>query len=217
MFQQSLRTMPRLLVATGNRHKTEEIGAILGGDWQLEDLNDHPDLTPAVEDGDTFEANAVKKALGISRQCPGVLVLADDSGLEVDVLGGAPGVRSARYAGTGAGDADNRIHLLAELARLDPPPPPPLTARFRCVLALARDGGTLGTFDGTVEGRMIRAQRGRGGFGYDPLFVPEGHEQTFAELPAEVKNGLSHRARALAAAIGSLQESGANPAAGSGT
>lgn len=198
--------MPRLLIATGNRHKTDEIGAILGAAWQLEDLNDHPQLQPAVEDGDTFEANAVKKAEGISRQCRGLLVLADDSGLEVDVLGGAPGVHSARYAGATAGDADNRIHLLAELTRLPTPPVPPLTARFRCVLALARDGRAMEVFAGSVEGQVIRTPRGRGGFGYDPLFVPDGHEQTFGELPSEVKNRLSHRARALTAAMDRLRQ-----------
>ena len=201
-----LGLMNKLLIATGNRHKTGELRTMLGPGWVLEDLNDHSDLVPAEEDCNTFEGNAIKKAVEISAQRPGVLVMADDSGLEVDALKGEPGVRSARYAGAGAGDAGNRIHLLAELSRLEPQPNEPLTARFRCVLALARDGECLATFDGAVEGRIIRAARGSGGFGYDPLFIPEGHEQTFAELPADVKHSMSHRARALGKAVKSLQE-----------
>ena len=129
--------------------------------------------------------------------------MSDDSGLEVDALGGAPGVYSARYAGEGAGDAANRAKLLRELAprRRNGER---FAARFRCVRAIAEMGATLGTFDGAVEGAVIDEERGEGGFGYDALFVPEGFQQTFAELPAEVKNGLSHRARALAGAAGHL-------------
>jgi XTP/dITP diphosphohydrolase len=124
--------------------------------------------------------------------------LADDSGLEVDALGGDPGVISARYSGPGATDASNRRKLLAELAPL--PPTTPRTARFRCVLTLASPAGEiLGSWSGAVEGRIIAEERGEGGFGYDALFLPDGHEQTFAELPAAVKNQLSHRARATAA------------------
>jgi XTP/dITP diphosphohydrolase len=129
----------------------------------------------------------------VSRQLPG-LVLADDSGLEVDSLGGAPGVFSARYAGEGATDAANRGKLLEEMARLAADAP--RTARFRCVLALARGGEKIATFEGVVEGEVVRAERGAAGFGYDPLFQPNEFPETFAELPAATKNSISHRGRA---------------------
>ena len=121
-------------------------------------------------------------------------MLADDSGLEVDALGGAPGVRSARYAGEDAADADNRAKLLRELAATRGKA---RGARFRCALALAADGTVRAAFDGAVEGTIINAERGAGGFGYDALFVPSGHCETFAQLLGAVKNQLSHRARAL--------------------
>lgn len=180
-----------LLVATGNRHKTGEIRAILGDAFEVRDLNDVPHLIPAEENGITFEENASLKALGIAGQIEG-LVLADDSGLEVDALGGAPGVWSARYAGSGATDAQNRQKLLAALDGIAE-----RTARFRCVMVLARENEVLGVFSGAVEGKLVGDERGEGGFGYDPLFVPEGFDQTFAELSGEIKNTLSHRARAL--------------------
>ena len=194
--------MPRLLVATKNAHKTVEIAAILGKDWEVMDLTRFPEAAAPEETGVTFEENAVIKAVAASLLFEG-LVLSDDSGLEVDALGGAPGVYSARYAGEGAGDAANRAKLLRELAprRRNGER---FAARFRCVMAIAEKGATLGTFDGAVEGAVIDEERGEGGFGYDALFVPEGFQQTFAELPAEVKNGLSHRARALAGAAGHL-------------
>jgi len=181
----------RLLIATKNAHKTGEIRAILGADWDVEDLTAHPEIPAPEETGATFAENAAIKAIAGSRLFPG-LVLADDSGLEVDALGGAPGVISARYAGPGATDADNRARLLREVHTFPSP------ARFRCVMVLAKDGVDLGTFSGSVEGAIIGEERGVGGFGYDVLFVPEGFSQTFGELPAETKNGLSHRARALA-------------------
>ena len=190
--------MLRLLVATQNPHKTAEIRAILGTGWEVTDLNAHRSAIAPEETGETFAANAEIKAVAASHIFPG-LVLSDDSGLEVDALDGAPGVRSARYAGENATDADNRAKLLRELettgargkAR---------TARFRCVMALAENGIVFGTFDGTAEGVIINEEKGEGGFGYDSLFVPAGYCETFAQLSAEVKNRESHRACALAKA-----------------
>ncbi len=185
--------MPRLLIATQNAHKTTEIAALLGPAWAMSDLNAYPDIPAPEETGETFAENAAIKALAASRLFPG-LVLADDSGLEVDALGGAPGVRSARYAGPQATDADNRAQLLTALAGV---PGKERTARFRCVLVLAEGGEPRATFDGTVEGTILDAERGDGGFGYDSLFVPDGFCETFAQLPAVTKNTLSHRARAM--------------------
>lgn len=190
-------TMPQLVFATSNAHKTEEVAAILGETWQVEDLRAHPAVTLDEETGDTFEANAIIKATSGSRQLPGLLVLADDSGLEVDALGGAPGVYSARYAGVKASAADNREKLKQELAKL--PQGGPFPARFQCCIVLARDGFVLHKAQASVEGRVIASEEGEGGFGYDPLFIPEGHGATFGTLPPTVKNELSHRARALEA------------------
>ena len=193
--------MPALLLATRNAHKTAEVRAILApAGWTVSDLLSHPDWPEVEETGATFADNAALKALAASVRLPGAVVLADDSGLEVDALDGAPGVFSARYAGPGADDAANRRQLLAELARVGALERRP-AARFRCHITLARDGARAGDFDGTVEGTLVPAERGAGGFGYDPLFVPEGYQQTFGELPAGVKNRLSHRARALAQAV----------------
>lgn len=182
-----------LLVATGNRHKTEEIAAVLGPTFVVRDLAALPEAPEVEETGDTFLANARLKALAISRLVPD-LVLADDSGLEVDALDGAPGVRSARYAGPGADDGANNAKLIAALDGLDAAG---RGGRFRCVMVVARGGEELAHFDGAVEGRLLAELRGSAGFGYDPLFVPDGYEQTFAELGPAVKNRLSHRARAL--------------------
>ena len=192
-----------LLIATKNAHKTAEIRAMLAA-WEVSDLTAHPDIPAPEETGATFAENAAIKAVAASGRFTG-LVLADDSGLEVDALGGAPGVISARYAGPGASDADNRARLLCELeaasvrgkAR---------TARFRCAMALAENGAVLGIFDGAVEGIIINQEKGAGGFGYDVLFVPEGYCETFGQLPAGTKNQLSHRARALAKVVAFLAE-----------
>jgi len=124
-------------------------------------------------------------------------VVADDSGLEVDALNGAPGIYSARYAGETASDEANVEKLLRELSRQNLPPACKRTAVFRCVIALARAGKLLGTFEGLVEGAIVDPTRGRNGFGYDPIFVPEGFDRTFAELPSEIKNKISHRAKAI--------------------
>lgn len=185
--------MQRLVVATHNAHKTGEFRAMLAGLFDpVLDLTAFPEIPQPVEDGKTFEANATIKALHAARRLPEALVLADDSGLEVDALHGDPGVQSARYSGPGATDASNRAKLLQELAGNQD-----RRARFRCVLVLARGEEILQICSGSVEGRIVDAARGSGGFGYDPLFVPDGHAQTFAELPAEVKHGISHRGRAL--------------------
>lgn len=187
----------QLIFATSNAHKTEEVAAILGARWQVTDLRAHPHVVLDEETGDTFEDNAIIKAVSGSRQLPGQLVLADDSGLEVDALGGAPGVRSARYAGETATAADNRVKLKAELAKKAQYTR--FAGRFRCCMVLARDGEVLHITHGSVEGHLITREQGEGGFGYDPLFIPAGFSETFGVLPAETKNQLSHRARALAA------------------
>jgi XTP/dITP diphosphohydrolase len=181
-----------LLLATRNSHKTREFADLLGSDLRIADLSSRSDLPAVEETGRTFGENAALKAMSISRLM-GEFVIADDSGLEVDALNGAPGVFSARYAGMNATDADNLQKLLRELDGRTP-----ARARFRCVVALARSGELLRTFDGTVEGNIIDTPRGDRGFGYDPLFVPDGFTQTFAELPLAVKNSVSHRARAVA-------------------
>ncbi len=161
-------------------------------------FRDHSSIPLPEETGSTFDENAAIKALGGSSALPGVLVLADDSGLEVDVLGGGPGVWSARYAGEGATDAENRAKLKEALRRKAFNPGQMFRGRFRCHLALARDGEVLHTCHGTVEGSLMLREQGEGGFGYDSMFVPTGHRQSFGLLSEEVKNQLSHRAAALA-------------------
>jgi XTP/dITP diphosphohydrolase len=193
--------MPRLLIATKNAHKTAEIRAILGDAWEVSDLTAHPEVPAPDETGATFEENARIKAEAASRIFPGI-VLSDDSGLEVDALGGEPGVHSALYAGTHGDDAANRARLKRELLACGKPQP--WRARFRCTMAIAQTGRTLAVCDGRVEGRVISDEHGSGGFGYDSMFIPDGHTETFGVLPPDVKNGLSHRARALAKAAGLL-------------
>src|SRR6478735_5171002 len=183
-----------LVVATRNRHKTREIQHILGPEFMVRDLA-NTEVPEICENGTSFEENAKLKALAASRHLP-ALVIADDSGLEVDSLGGAPGIYSARYAGANATDRDKIGKLLRELARVRATEDG-RRARFRCVVALARNGNLLGTFEGIVEGMIADEVRGHSGFGYDPIFIPEGFEQTFGELPREVKNTISHRAQAI--------------------
>ena len=187
--------MRQLLVATKNSHKTAEIRAILGDGWDVTDLNAHPEVVPPEETGATFAENAAIKAVAASLIFQGI-VLSDDSGIEADALGGAPGVLSARYAGENATDADNRVKLLRELEAAGARGKE-RTGRFRCVMALAENGKVLGTFDGAVEGIIINQEKGEGGFGYDPLFVPDGYCETFGQLSPKIKNSLSHRGRAL--------------------
>lgn len=186
--------MQTLLIATRNVHKTREIGQMLGPGWVARDLTSLPHVPAVEETGATFEENATLKAIAISRIFTG-LVLADDSGLEVDALGGAPGVNSARFAGPNATDADNRSLLIQKLRDLGGHEFP---ARFRCVMVLATQGELLGSFSGIVNGQVILEERGTGGFGYDSLFIPRGYAETFAEIQPEIKNSLSHRGRALA-------------------
>jgi XTP/dITP diphosphohydrolase len=162
---------------------------------RIEPLEYMHNLPECLEDGDNFEANAVKKALHYSAyaHCP---LFADDSGLEVDALSGAPGVRSARYAGPRATDEENNRLLLEKLEGIEKP-----TARFVCVIALAHEGRLLGTFRGAVEGHLLREARGRNGFGYDPLFFHEPFGCTFAEATPEQKMEVSHRGRAAKAML----------------
>jgi XTP/dITP diphosphohydrolase len=185
--------MHQLLLATRNSHKTREFAEILGDGFDVHDLADVAELPAVEETGLTFEANAILKAVETSKHFE-ELVVADDSGLEVDALERAPGIYSARYAGENATDATNVTKLLAELTRRDPSPH---SARFRCSLALAQQGEVLGIFEGVIEGTIVGAPRGSAGFGYDPVFQPRGFDQTFAELPPARKNRISHRARAI--------------------
>jgi XTP/dITP diphosphohydrolase len=187
----------QLIVASRNAHKTREIQSILGPQFEVNDLRAHPEIPQVSESGRTFEQNAKRKAVAVSKRIPG-FVIADDSGLEVDALGGAPGIYSARYAGKNATDEDKIDKLLLELKRVGGTKGA-RRARFRCVIALARNGNVMGTFEGILEGTIADKARGGGGFGYDPIFVPEGFKQTFGELPAEVKNTISHRAKAIRA------------------
>jgi len=190
-----MSTLSQLLLGTRNEGKVLEIQSILGDvPWQVRSLQEFEDIGTPAESGDTYADNAIIKARFYAR-ATGICALADDSGLEVEALDGAPGVFSARYAGAGASDADRRTLLLSELARV---PIDKRKARFVCVVAIATpDERVLKTSEGTCTGRIIFEPRGEGGFGYDPLFVPDGFDQTFAELPDAVKNRLSHRARAL--------------------
>jgi XTP/dITP diphosphohydrolase len=193
-----------LLVATNSAGKVRELSQLLSDfPLRLRLLGEFADLSEAEETGETFAENATLKALYYSAHTR-LLTLSDDSGLVVDALGGAPGVRSARYAGREATYAERMSKLLGEL---DATGDAERRARFVCVIAVANpSAGTLHTFEGTCEGRIAPAPRGTGGFGYDPLFIPDGHERTFGELPAEVKHSLSHRARALAQAARHLRE-----------
>ena len=182
-----------IVVATRNPHKVEEIRAMLAGlPVTVRDLRDFPDCPDVVEDGDTLEANALKKARAAYR-CTGLPVIADDTGLEVYYLLGAPGVYSARYAGENATYEDNNRKLLREMTQV---PARKRQARFRCVIALvAGDGDQL--FEGKVEGVILHAPRGGNGFGYDPVFRPDGFDRSYAELDADEKNAISHRGRAV--------------------
>ncbi|MGZ4962939.1 MAG: RdgB/HAM1 family non-canonical purine NTP pyrophosphatase [Limisphaerales bacterium] len=199
-----------IFIATRNAHKVDEIRQILGTDIRFLTLRDLPNAPEVVEDADTFDGNAVKKATTLAKWLADqpdltkdeLYVLADDSGLEVDALGGAPGVHSARFAADDAAkgnsaDGANNAKLLRLLQKV---PVEKRTARFRCVLAFAPVANvqSVRTFAGACEGRIELAPRGTSGFGYDPLFIPAGYSQTFGELGEAEKNKLSHRANALA-------------------
>ena len=192
-----------LLVATRNLGKLNEIRALFAPlSITVRGLADFPELPEIVEDGLTFAENAEKKAATIAR-LTGRPTLADDSGLEVVALGGAPGIHSARYAGADAGDTANNRKLLAALATF---PPGQRAAAFVCVIALCTPDGSCRTFAGRLEGEIIDEARGAEGFGYDPLFVVAGQQRTLAEIPLDEKNRISHRAQALAQVVAVLLE-----------
>jgi XTP/dITP diphosphohydrolase len=183
-----------LVIATRNRKKVEEIERIMEGiPVTLYSLDDFPGCPDVKEDQDTFQGNAVKKAVAVARYT-GKPAISDDSGLEVYALKGAPGVFSARYAGPDADDRKNREKLLTEMGEVEKDK---RGARFVCSVALAFPDGKVETFEGFVEGRIGTQPRGTSGFGYDPVFYPEGHERTFAEMSADEKDALSHRGMAL--------------------
>lgn len=184
----------KILLATANRGKIKEIKHILEGlDLDIVTLDDYPGLSLPPEDGATFMENALIKARGAALKT-GVAVLADDSGLEVDFLGGLPGIRSARYAGTGASDKENWLKLLKELEGVDEEK---RRARFRCALALVWPDGEEEVFEGSLEGVILGEPRGGHGFGYDPVFFIPEMGKTAAELTPDEKNSVSHRAKAL--------------------
>lgn len=188
---------PRLVLATRNSGKVREITAIYAGlGARLSGLEDWPALGELPEEGDTYAENAAGKALAVAR-ATGLPALADDSGIEVDALGGAPGVRSRRLLGEAASDDARNAYLLAQLAGV---PAPRRTARYRAVIALATPDGRVQTFEGVCEGAIAGRPRGTGGFGYDPIFEIAGDGRTMSEAPPDVKNEISHRARALRAA-----------------
>jgi XTP/dITP diphosphohydrolase len=191
----NLHTM-KLLIATRNSHKLQEIRQILAvPSLELVSMADFPSIPDVVEDGNTFEANATKKAVTLALATR-LWTLADDSGLEVDALGGAPGVWSARYAGEPVNYAANNRKLLKALKNVVN-----RKARFRCAMALSDPKGQAQVVEGKCEGRIVEECRGAAGFGYDPLFVPDGYSVTFAEMDSEEKNRISHRAVALSLAV----------------
>ena len=180
----------KMVVATNNAHKLKEIAAILGQEIELLSLKDIQCFADIPETADTLEGNARQKAMYIYENY-GMDCFADDTGLEVEALGGAPGVFSARYAGEGHDSEANMQKLLKELAGKEN-----RKAQFRTVICLIRNGKEP-VFEGSVQGEIIQEKRGGEGFGYDPIFVPEGYDLTFAELGDDVKNTISHRARAV--------------------
>jgi XTP/dITP diphosphohydrolase len=203
----------RLFAATTNQGKLRDFRvAAQAFDVNLEPLDGLARITAPEEDGDTFAANAVLKAIYYSRFAPGELLLADDSGLEVDALSGAPGVRSARFAADSGlvdspdandnTDVWNNMVLLQRMAQI---PAAQRTGRYRCVLACARDGELLHSAEGSVDGEILDAPRGTGGFGYDPLFYLPQLEKTMAEIDLETKLSLSHRGKAMVALLQQLR------------
>lgn len=189
--------MRTIVLATRNPGKARELRTLLAGlpvDVRL--LDDFPDMPILPESGETFESNASTKAATVVR-LTGCAALADDSGIEIDALGGAPGVHSATFLGPAATDADRNAWVLDRLRGI---PQELRTARYRAVVAVATPDGTVRTFEGACEGHIADGPRGHEGFGYDPIFVIPIYGQTMAELPPEIKNRISHRARALEAA-----------------
>lgn len=190
--------MRRLIFATNNAHKLGEVQALLGDAFELVTLRECGITEDIPETADTLEGNALQKARYVYEKT-GMDCFADDTGLEVDALGGAPGVHSARYATDGHDFAANNRLLLKNLEGITD-----RTARFRTVIALILDGVEY-TFEGRVEGRIATAESGSEGFGYDPLFVPSGEIITFAQMSAEAKNAISHRGRAVAKLVNFLK------------
>ena len=181
-----------LLVASRNKHKLEEIRAIFNlPELVLVGAGEMPGLPEVVEDGSSFQVNAIKKAVTLAMRAH-MWAIADDSGLEVDALGGAPGIHSARYAGEPVDYAANNAKLLNEMEGITL-----RSARFRCVVALSSPSGRAQIVEAKCEGKIITELRGKEGFGFDPLFVPDGYEETFAEMKADLKNSISHRAEAF--------------------
>lgn len=184
----------KIVLATQNRGKVSELQTLLR-DMGVEviSMDEAEAVAEIIEDGSTFKENAMKKALVVSR-ATGLVAIADDSGLEVDALEGRPGVFSARYSGEGATDEENYLKLLDEIQNV---PDDKRTARFKCVMVTCRPDGECISSQGSCEGHIIREPRGTQGFGYDPVFVPEGDNRTMAELTKKEKNRISHRGRAL--------------------
>lgn len=203
--------MSRVVLASSNAGKLRELAALLAPAGFELVSQDALGVAPVPETGATFLDNALIKARHAAR-ATGLAALADDSGIEVDALGGRPGVRSARYAGEGASDAENLTLLLDELAAV---PDPGRGARYRCVIVWVRDPADAAPLVacGTWEGRIARAPRGTGGFGYDPVFVPAGAGRTAAELSAEEKDAVSHRGLAARALLAQLRAAGLGAAA----
>ncbi len=189
--------VPELVLATRNKHKTREFHDLLGDQFNLVDLSSYEKIELPRETGGTFEQNAILKAVPVSNAI-GKIVIADDSGLEVDALGGAPGIYSARYAGENATDQQNIEKLLSELRDRNVADEKRV-ARFHCVIALAQNGKLICTFSGSVEGTIVDPPRGPNGFGYDPVFQPAGFDRTFGEIMPKLKNRISHRAKAVEA------------------
>ncbi len=199
--------MRTIVLATRNRGKARELQALLTGlPVQVRLLDDFPDMPILPESGETFEANAVAKAGAVVR-LTGHIALADDSGIEIDALDGAPGVHSATFLGPAATDADRNAWVLERLRGM---PGEVRTARYRAVVAVATPDGTVRTFEGTCEGRIAEQPSGREGFGYDPIFVIAAYGRSMADLPPEIKNRISHRARALDAARSYLKAVASN-------
>jgi len=189
---------PRVVLATRNKHKIDELRAILaatGVEVELLGVAEFPDLPDVAETGVTFAENALLKAVDVASRT-GLPAIADDSGLCVDVLGGAPGIFSARWAGKHGEDRANLELLLAQLADIADEH---RQAHFACAAALALPDGTRVVREGRIDGTLLHAPRGANGFGYDPIFLPDGYEQTTAEMPADEKNAISHRTRAFQA------------------
>ena len=197
------QSMGTLLIASHNRDKAQEVSALLNGiGVKVVTLDEYPQVGPIEEDADTLEGNALKKAREVFRQT-GVPAVADDTGLEVRYLNDAPGVYSSRYAGPRASYADNCRKLLDRMKGV---PARRRAARFRAVVAFVAPDGFERTAEGICTGVIMESPRGTGGFGYDPLFLPSGSAQTFAEMSSDVKNRISHRAKALEALNPVLQE-----------